>query len=263
MLLRLSPGRLRPGRAVRRPATLTVATGVLLVLWLAAGNPLNLRGPGTGSRGGVLFSVPLQAKAVAFTFDDGPSANLTPAVLEILHRYSARATFFPIGRELERYPDLARRVLAEGHELGCHTYNHVYLKSRGEARLKTELDLCEKAYPEVVGIRPSLLRFPGLSYNDALVAAATKRGYSVISCSLDAYDWRIKDAKQLAKRVISLVRPGDIILMHDGDWLDRSRQIEALNLIFRALDAQGYEFVTVSELIRRGLGEALEQEGGE
>lgn len=250
-------------RVLRQPGTVVVAAGILFALWLAAPVPSTLRGPGNGSRGGVLFSVPVTEKLVAFTFDDGPSPNLTPAVLDLLDQYSGRATFFPIGRELVKYPDLAARVLAEGHEMGCHTFNHVYLKSRGEERLKTELDLCDQVFPETVGIRPGLFRFPGLSYTEAQVKLATQRGYSVVSCSLDSYDWRIKDAKQLAKRVTSLIKPGDIILMHDGDWINRARQLEALNLIFQQLSDQGYQFVTLSELIRRGLEEALEQGGSE
>ena len=250
-------------RALAGRATLAGATAVLFALWLAAGSPPSLRGPGTGTRGGVLFSVPLEAKAVALTFDDGPSENLTPAVLDLLKRYSARATFFPIGRELERHPELARRALEEGHEIGCHTYSHVYLGGRGEARLKAELDRCDEVFPRTLGIRPDLFRFPGLSYSDALVRLVSGRGYAVVSCSLDSYDWRIKDARQLARRVTSLVRPGDIVLMHDGDWLDRNRQLEALDLILKTLQQQGYEFLTVSELVRRGLGEALERGSGE
>jgi len=255
-----------PGkRTVSGKATLSVAAVALLVLWLATGvggNSPNLRGPGTGVRGGVLFSVSLQAKVVALTFDDGPGATLTPAVLDLLGRYEAKATFFPIGRELEKYPDLARRVLAEGHEIGCHTYSHVYLKGPAEARLRSELDRCEKLFPEVLGLRPTLFRFPGLFYTDSLVKVAGQRGYSVISCSLDSFDWRIKSAGQVARRVTGLIRPGDIVLMHDGDWIDSRRAVEALTTILRELQAQGYRLVTVSELIRLGQSEVDRQGAG-
>ncbi len=254
---------MRPYSVPRRPATVAVATGLLLVMWLAAGSPPTLKGPGTGTKAGVLFSVPVESKVVALTFDDGPSQNLTPQVLDLLARYSARATFFPIGGEVKRFPDISRRVLAEGHEIGCHTYNHVYLKSRGVARLGSELDLCEKLMTEELGLRATLFRFPGLSYNDDLVKAATKRGYSVVSCSLDSFDFRIKDARRAATRVRSMARPGDIILLHDGGWIDSKRQVQLLEFVLKELREDGYRFVTVSELVRLGLVEGSESGGSE
>jgi peptidoglycan/xylan/chitin deacetylase (PgdA/CDA1 family) len=244
---------------------LPAATAILLVLWLATGagaSQPSLRGPGVGTRGGVLFSVPLQAKAVALTFDDGPSSSLTPAVLRLLRAYGAKATFFPIGREIESLPELARQVLAEGHEIGCHTYSHTYLRGQADARLRSELDRCEKLFPETLGFRPSLLRFPGLAYNEGLVKVAGKRGYTVVSCSLDSYDWRIKDPKQLARRITGMIRPGDIVLLHDGNWLDPKKATEALAAVLRDLHAQGYRLVTVSELIRLGQSEAGQEGSG-
>ena len=242
-----------------------VLTG-LFALWLivpAAPVSPRLKGPGTGSRGGVVFSVPMEAKFVAITFDDGPSPSLTPAVLDILRQHSARCTFFPIGREVQKYPEVARQVVAEGHEIGCHTFSHVYFRSPAVARLESEFDTCEKLFPETLGVRPTLFRFPGLTYDTTMVQAAGKRGYTVISCSLDAYDWRIKDAKQLAQRVTSLIRPGDIVLMHDGNWLNLPRAKEALGLIFDSLQQQGYICITVSELISFGLAEQGRDQGPE
>lgn len=230
---------------------------VLLALWLtipSGGNSLSQKGPGTGTKGGVLFSVPLKVKVVALTFDDGPSLT-TPVVLDILREHSAKCTFFTLGKEIRKYPNIARRILAEGHELGGHTFSHLYLRGRAEARLKTELETSERLFAETLGVRPTLFRFPGLSYTADLVKVAQNRGYTVVSCSLDTYDWRIKDPAQVARRVTSMIQPGDIVLMHDGDWVNPKNVTLVLKETLRYLRDNGYRCVTVSELINLGLRE--------
>jgi len=216
------------------PLALVAVFGVLLSMQDDIGQ-LELRGPGTGTVGGVLFSVPMTEKAVALTFDDGPSPHLTRHLVLLLARYSARCTFFPIGREVERYPGITRQVVAAGHEVGSHTYSHVYFRRSEEKRLAAELLACEEIYARELRLAPGLFRFPGLAYDDGLVAAARARGYTVVSCSVDSYDWIIKDAERMARRVITMVRPGDIILMHDGNWLNPETTLTAVELILQDL----------------------------
>jgi len=249
MLVEGRPYRLR---RLLLPLALVAAFGAWLTIQDDIGQ-MHLRGPGTGTVGGVLFSVPMTEKAVALTFDDGPSPGLTPDLVLLLDRYSARCTFFPIGREVEKYPELTRQVINAGHEVGSHAFSHVYFHRRDEEeRLAAELAACEELFARELYVVPGLFRFPGLSYDDGLVAAARTRGYTVVSCSLDSYDWVIKDARRMAHRVTTMVRPGDIILMHDGNWLNPETTLTAVELILQDLTARGYRFVTVSELIDIG-----------
>ncbi len=250
-------------------AGLGVAAALLLVLWnaswsqpVAGGLEWPVNGPREGG-GGIIRSVPVQSKVVAITFDDGPDPRVTRPVLEVLRKFSVHCTFFLVGLEVERYPDVAKEYVADGHEIGCHTYSHRNLRGVAPEVVNTELDQAEKTFARVLGVHPTLFRFPHLVQSGPAVAAVQARGYTVIGCSLDSYDWKITDADQLAKRVTSLVKPGDIVLMHDGGGRGLAKTVKALTLIFQTLQDQGYRCVTVSELIETGMREAGRDQAGD
>ncbi|WP_026671882.1 polysaccharide deacetylase family protein [Alkalihalobacterium bogoriense] len=189
---------------------------------------------------------------VALTFDDGPDPRFTPQVLDILNQYNVPATFFVMGARAEVYPDIVRRMVEEGHIVGNHTYWHPNLVEQADvAVLEREVNQTEDLLENMIGYRTKLFRAPyGFLYEE-LVEKLAEMNYSVIGWSVDSLDWRELPSQDTAFNVLSNVEPGSIILMHDGgDWdADRTSTIEALHQIIPALQQQGFEFVTVPELV--------------
>jgi peptidoglycan/xylan/chitin deacetylase (PgdA/CDA1 family) len=191
---------------------------------------------------------------VALTFDDGPDPSVTPAVLDALARHGARATFFAIGRSLDAHPQIARRVLAEGHELANHSWHHARWQSFSGVREQiAEIERGERAIAHVAGDgRKPLYRAPfGIKSPPFVLAAQTKR-LTMVAWSLHSRDTRLTDPDAIAARVLRKVRPGDIVLMHDGHDLPgrhRSAAAAALPLVLAGLRAKELECVTVSELL--------------
>ena len=187
-------------------------------------------------------------KKIALTFDDGPHPRYTPQILDILAEYGIKATFFEVGENVIYYPDAARRVAAEGHEIGNHTYTHPHIKNLNEAQLSEETSLCERAIMDITGVKPRLFRPPEGVVDTAVKTWATKNGYSVVLWSVDTRDWAGTSVEEMVKNVDDNVHSGSIILMHDY-VSRRSHTIEALKNIIPLLLNKGYEFVTVSELM--------------
>ncbi len=228
---------------------------VLLYLWLQlpeAGSIPWIRGYGHGTYDGIVYSVPVETKVVAITFDDGPDPEVTPAVLEALRKHSVRCTFFLTGVVAVKYADVARQVAADGHEIASHGYSHRALRGVSAETVRRELDRSEAVLERVLGVRPTLFRFPYLVHDEVSLRIVQSRGYTVIRCSLDSRDWLTPDARRLASRVCGLIKPGDIVLMHDAAGQKGEKMKEALDIILEWLHENGYRCVTVSELIRMG-----------
>lgn len=189
---------------------------------------------------------------VALTFDDGPDPRFTPQVLDILNQYDIPATFFVMGARAEVYPDIVRRMVDEGHIVGNHTYWHPNLVEQADvAVLEREVNQTEDLLENMIGYRTKLFRAPYGFLYDELVEKLAEMNYSVIGWSVDSLDWRELSPQDTAYNVLSNVEPGSIILMHDGgDWdADRTSTIEALHQIIPTLQQQGFEFVTVPDLV--------------
>ncbi len=195
----------------------------------------------------VYRSVSTDKKQIALTFDDGPHPSQTLQILDLLDRYNARATFFMIGVNVERYPDAAMEVIRRGHEVGNHTYSHSHLHAMGEWELDRELGRCEDALENLCEYRPHLFRPPEGVFNSFVEHCSEQKDYAVILWSVDTKDWETKCADSIVEKVLTSVRPGDIILMHD--YVAKSQTPEALERLLPKLRAMGYEFVTVSELL--------------
>lgn len=192
-----------------------------------------------------------EARLVALTFDDGPWPGTTPAVLDILAQKGVRATFFWVGQQLERYPDLAQQVVAGGHAVGNHTYSHRSAPSPLEVAAQ-ELDRTDALIERVTGVRTTLFRPPGGHLENGLVKYALERGYVVVMWSALSGDTDPKySAADIVNNVLGRVRPGSIILLHDGGG-ERSRTLSALPELIERLQAEGYRFVTVPELLESG-----------
>lgn len=192
-----------------------------------------------------------ETQRIALTFDDGPHPRLTPRILDILDRYGVRATFFMIGKNVGDYSQAARNVKDRGHEIGNHTASHRRLYGVGEARAERELNDCADTIEEICGVRPRLFRPPEGAVDKTVESVCAKNGYDVILWRIDTRDWENKNANTIVNRVLSSVKAGDIILMHDFIGTN-SKTPEALEILLPKLLARGYEPVTVSELL--GIG---------
>ena len=188
------------------------------------------------------------SKYVALTFDDGPSGKYTRALLDGLYDRGAKATFLLCGYRIKDYPDIARRIVEEGHEIGYHGYSHDTMRSMSRRQIAQELMDTAALLPE--GCRPVFLRPPGGFSSDAVLQVAQARGLAVLHWSVDPKDWEIHSEQAIEKAVLEQVEDGDIVLLHD---ITTASVKSALSIV-DALMKQDYEFVTVSELARlRGL----------
>lgn len=188
-----------------------------------------------------------QQKAIALTFDDGPWPRTTEQILDILKKNNIKATFFWVGRYLQAFPELGKKVAAAGHAIGNHTWNHQYHKynDRGAAR---EIDRTTSLIQEVTGVKTSMFRPPGGILTNGLVNYAQKNNYATIMWSADSLDWR-SSTQSLMENVMRQANSGGIVLMHDGGG-DRSKTVKALPDIIARLRKEGYKFVTVPELLQ-------------
>jgi peptidoglycan/xylan/chitin deacetylase (PgdA/CDA1 family) len=194
---------------------------------------------------------------VALTFDDGPNVRTTPRVLDVLERDHIRATFFVVGRAALRYPELLRRMLRDGDEIGNHTQTHAHLNFLlTQSAIGREIDAAQSAISAVTGRPARYLRPPFGARDYAAIDAARRRGLRVVmwTAMLGDEAQPIAD-RELARRLVSQVHDGAIIVLHDGDQgrVDnggRSYESSAATLVIARLKAEGYRFVTISQLDR-------------
>ncbi len=192
--------------------------------------------------------VEVQRPYIALTFDDGPSATETPRLLDMLARRKIHATFFVVGRNVVKKPEIVRREVAEGHEIGNHSWSHARFTELPWSGVRQELLKTHQAVIAATGVAPRLLRppFGKVAFTEEQEARVYREfGYKTIYWFADPYDWKEPGSKIVAQRILSLVRPGAIILAHDI----HKGTVDAMPEVLDRLLAQGYKFVTVSELI--------------
>ncbi|MEM6992096.1 MAG: polysaccharide deacetylase family protein [Myxococcota bacterium] len=190
------------------------------------------------------FFGPSQSNKVALTFDDGPSAELTPWVLNTLRRHGVHATFFVLGHRASKFPELVEAIDAAGHEVGSHGWSHRSLRSLGPEEIEAELDDTSKAIVAATGTPPTLFRPPFGRYAPSAVELVAARGMDLVLWNADGRDWD-GDADAVVQRVVSQARPGAIILLHDRE----TATARALPRILSGLQSKGLEIVPVSELL--------------
>lgn len=215
-------------------------------------NRFRLRHDRRAAAYGVLRSCRLSGgqRRVALTFDDGPSPENTRPLLDLLERYEARATFFVVGEQVLGHPLLTREIVDKGHELGNHSYSHPDPSLVTATELNDDLARAADAIKSVVGRRPELAR-PPFGKRAKELATARTAWSTVVLWSVDSGDSAGLGSARVAKQVNDHVRPGDIVLMHDGG-ARRPVTIEATEVILRTLRSRGYDFVSVSELVSSG-----------
>ncbi|MEH2139279.1 polysaccharide deacetylase family protein [Nostoc sp.] len=202
-------------------------------------------------QGKTVYKVQLSSneKVIALGIDDGPWPKTTLEMLDILKQNDVKVTFFWVGQALQANPDLAKRVVAEGHAIGNHTWHHWY-RRMDEATAKSEIDRTSDLIYKTTGVKTSLFRPPGGFLNNGLAAYAKSQKDAVIMWSLTSADTDPHAKPQaFVNNVLKGAKPGSIVLMHDGGG-DRHRTVEALPQIISGLKQQGYRFVTIPELLQ-------------
>ncbi|MEM6609600.1 MAG: polysaccharide deacetylase family protein [Pseudomonadota bacterium] len=189
-------------------------------------------------------------RAVALTFDDGPHPTLTPQLLDILAAYGARATFYVIGRNAARYPDILRRIAAEGHEIGNHTWSHPSLFGLGDRAMLSELERTNAAVRAAVGFDPQNVRPPyGNMYPRQSQVVFDALGMTTVLWSIDPLDWQRPGAGVVANRILSASHAGAVVLSHDI----HGPTVRAMPTVIEGLLAREYQLVQVSEIMGRGV----------
>lgn len=196
-------------------------------------------------------------KAIALTFDDGPWPTGTEQILSILKKNNIKATFFWVGRYLQTYPEIGKKVAMAGHAIGNHTWSHQYFKYN-EAAAAREIDRTSALIEELTGVKTSMFRPPAGILTNGLVDYAQKQKFAVVMWSADSMDWRAS-TPSVFDNVLNQANNGGIVLMHDGGG-NRSKTVEALPNIIAEFRKRGYKFVTVPELLEMQDREMVAQE---
>lgn len=190
------------------------------------------------------YSGRADVQTVALTFDDGPKPGITEPLLELLTTEKVPATFFVIGKHMQEFPDLARSIAAAGMEIANHSYTHRSLTSLTIAEAQQEMLQTQAAVMTLTGKRPVFVRPPGGNWNNQVAEAARQIGLTPCMWSVDVFDSEIISAQKVTEAVLTQVKPGAIVLMHNG----KLSTLQALPTIIKTLRQRGYRFVTVSEL---------------
>ncbi len=198
--------------------------------------------------GHILWDINIEEKIIALTFDDGPHRKYTSEILDLLEIYDARATFFIVGENAEKNPNIVSRMSEEGHELAIHTYTHPLRSS--VPNLVKEIRQTHETIYGITGFSPTLFRPVEGRYTDELIDAVVKEGYKVVMWSwhMDTLDWRNPGVNKIVDIVLKGSKPGNVVLFHDGGG-NREQTVKALRKILPELERQGYKFVTISELL--------------
>jgi len=204
-----------------------------------------------------ICAVPNSAGKVALTFDDGPSPETTPTILLILAQYDAHATFFANGQNAGDFPEILREIVRSGNEVGNHTFSHPDLLQSSETMVSEELERTQEIITGITGCRALVFRPPYSRINKTVEKIAERLGLLTVIWSLSPGDWPNPLPKTIAEQVLSTIKAGDIVVMHDG--LDPKLKgkpghlntVAALPLILEGLRPKGLYSVTVSELLKQ------------
>ena len=185
-------------------------------------------------------------REIALTIDDGPHPVYTPKLLQILKQSGVHATFFVVGEQAERYPDLIRAEVAGGHAVGNHTYDHVSLIKIPPEYVATEIQACGDVLTRITGQTPHLFRPPGGEYNQGVAETIEALGYKMILYSDDPGDYAQPGTGLIETRTLDTISNGGIILLHDGS----QQTLDILPKIIQRLKMRGFQFVTVPQMLR-------------
>ena len=202
----------------------------------------------------IVYRVRTNEKVVALTFDIS-WGNKTPGpVLDILKKEGIKCTFFLSGPWVTKHPEIAKRIVTDGHEIASHGHRHINLSQLPKEEIKNEILQAHESIRAVTGKEPRLIRTPNGDYDAKVLKAAAELGYTVIQWDADSLDWKNPGVETIINRVLQLTRPGSIVLLHASDTCQQTDK--ALPAIITGLRERKYKLVTVSELLKYGPGVA-------
>jgi len=205
--------------------------------------------------GRAFSGLPPGSKQMALTFDDGPNDPHTLNLLDVLDRHNVVATFFMIGRYVRQRPDIALEVKKRGHVIANHTLTHPFLTFESTSTVREELEQCRAALADAVGEHSNLFRPPWGARRPAVLRTARQLGLQPIMWSVTGFDWDAPSAEYIEKKVTARVKGGDVILLHDGGHkafgTDRTHTVKAVEALIPRYKSEGYEFVTIPEMMSR------------
>jgi peptidoglycan/xylan/chitin deacetylase (PgdA/CDA1 family) len=184
------------------------------------------------------------AKYVFLTFDDGPDPKYTPQILEILQTFEAKATFFEVGQNVVKHPELTKQLHEQGHSVQNHTWSHPDLRKLSAASLASQITKTDQAIRAQTGYTPRCLRPPYGGVNRAVTQRTDSLDKVLRLWTVDSHDWERPGTAVIVKRVLTGVKDGSVVLMHDGGG-NRSQTVEALPTILKTLKTRGYSFAPI------------------
>ncbi|MFE7559407.1 polysaccharide deacetylase family protein, partial [Kitasatospora sp. NPDC057500] len=202
--------------------------------------PTPARAPAAGE-GRPVYELNAERRVVALTIDDGPDPRHTPTVLALLEQYGIRATFFLIGENAVEHAGLVREIAARGHHIANHTWTHPDLRSLSEGKVRDELERTSDLLHRTTGKVPTWFRAPGGDWSSTALRVSAELGMRPMAWSVDPRDWARPGTGVITDRILKDVRPGAIVLNHDGGG-DRSQTVAALKAYLPVLIDSGYYF---------------------
>ncbi|CAG7650654.1 hypothetical protein PAESOLCIP111_06129 [Paenibacillus solanacearum] len=195
---------------------------------------------------------PSRSNTVALTFDDAPDNTFTPQVLDILKKYNVRATFFLLGVQATKHPDVVKRIVSEGHVIGNHSYNHKLFTKLSDDVFRDQVLDTQKVLKNLIGYTPKLLRPPYGEISESQLLWASDSGFTVVNWNVDSLDWKQLDASRVTSNILNHTRSGSIILQHSGGGPGQNLggTVSALPTVIKTLKSRGYKLVTLPELLQ-------------
>ncbi|BBB92308.1 MAG TPA: polysaccharide deacetylase family sporulation protein PdaB [Methylomusa anaerophila] len=214
---------------------LAISTVYIQISEVISGGPIAIAGTRT------------EQKVVALTFDHSWGNKFTPSILDTLKQHDLKVTFFIMGPWAKKYPEVAQRMVTDGHEIASHGYRHENYGDMPPAWVKEDITKAQELIKEVTGVETKLIRPPNGHYSQTSLKVADELGYKTIIWNVDSLDWKNPGRDVIIDRIMKRIKPGAIILMHASDTPVQTA--EALPVVIEKIKAEGYKIVTVSELL--------------
>ena len=192
-----------------------------------------------------IYSVENDNGKIAITFDCAWGSDDIDSILKTLQKHNCKATFFVLGTWAEKNPDAIKKIVADGHEIGNHSYNHTHYTTLSKEGMLSDIKKASRAIEISCGAKPVLFRAPSGDYNNSVIEVCHDAGMEYIQWSVDSLDWRGLNCEQMLERIIPKTKSGDILLFHN----DTAHTAESLDKILTELRKKGFSFLKVSDLI--------------
>jgi peptidoglycan-N-acetylglucosamine deacetylase len=194
------------------------------------------------------FSGPYNKAEVAITFDDGPDLTFTPQILEKLKKYGVKATFFLLGQNIEKHPDMVKRIANEGHIVANHSYSHSNFAKISQEKFQEEVLKTARLIQQLVGYFPKFMRPPYGSITEKELSWATDQGFMVVQWSVDTLDWKGLSGDEIANKIMGNAFPGSILLQHGAEGVPLQGTVDALDKFIPAMIKKGVRFVPLTQM---------------